>query len=144
MKISTKGRYALRIMLDLAIHNTGEYIPLKTIAGRQEISSKYLEQIIPALSKAGLVRSTRGSQGGYRLAVEAETCTVGTIVRCVEGDLNPVPCVTDEDCCKRADKCVTIEVWQQVKRAVDNVVDNVMLQDLVDRYHEKVADDYSI
>lgn len=139
MKISTRGRYALRIMLDLAINNTGEYIPLKTIAERQEISGKYLEQIIPALSKAGMVMSIRGSQGGYRISTRPEECTVGTIIRCLEGGLGPVSCVEDENCCDRADKCVTIEVWQQIKNAVDDVVDNITLQQLVDRYLQKVG-----
>lgn len=141
MKISTRGRYALRIMLDLAVHNTGEYIPLKTIAERQEISGKYLEQIIPTLSKAGLVMSTRGSQGGYRISTDPEKCTVGTIVRCLEGSLVPVVCVEDESCCARSDKCITIEVWQRIKEAVDDVVDNITLQQLVDRYHQKAGKD---
>lgn len=139
MKISTRGRYALRIMLDLAIHNTGEYIPLKIIAERQEISGKYLEQIIPTLSKAGLVSSTRGSQGGYRISTHPEECTVGTIIRCLEGSLSPVSCAEDEDCCDRVEKCVTIEVWQQIKNAVDDVVDNITLRQLMDRYHQKIG-----
>lgn len=143
MKISTKGRYALRIMLDLSIYDTGEYIPLKTIAERQEISGKYLEQIIHNLSKAGLVTSARGSQGGYRIAVQPEACSVGTIIRCLEGSLGPVSCVEDDGHCERADKCVTIEVWQQIKKAVDDVVDNITLQQLVDRYRQKAGNDYN-
>lgn len=144
MKISTKGRYALRIMIDLAVHNTGEYIPLKNVAERQGISTKYMEQIIPALGKAGLVKSTRGSQGGYKLSTDPNKCTAGDIVRCLEGDLVPVACAADEDCCERADQCVAIEVWQQISDAVDNVVDNITLQHLVDRYYEKTGSSYSI
>lgn len=144
MKISTKGRYALRIMIDLAIHNTGEYIPLKTVAERQGISTKYMEQIIPALGKAGLVKSIRGSQGGYRLAAAPDKCTAGDIIRCLEGDLAPVPCASDKLSCERAEQCVTIEVWEQIKAAVDNVVDSITLQQLVDRYYEKIGGDYSI
>lgn len=144
MKISTKGRYALRIMIDLAINNTGEYIPLKTVASRQGISNKYMEQIIPALGNAGLVKSTRGSQGGYKLSADPNKCTAGDIIRCLEGDLIPVPCAADEDCCERSEQCVSIEVWQQIKTAVDNVVDGITLQNLVDRYYDKTGNNYSI
>ena len=93
MKISTKGRYALRLMLDLAINHTGSYIPLKTVAQRQNISDKYLEQIIHQLSKAGFVQSARGAQGGYRLAHTPDEYTVGEILRTVEGSLAPVSCL---------------------------------------------------
>lgn len=111
MKISTKGRYALRLMLDLALHDTGEYIPLKEVAARQEISDKYLEQIITQLSRAGFVKSVRGAQGGYRLAESPAQYTVGRILRLMEGSLAPVECVDGEGDCSRADRCVTIEVW---------------------------------
>lgn len=144
MKISTRGRYALRIMLDLAINNTGGYISLKEIAARQEISEKYLEQIIPALSKGGFVRSTRGSHGGYMLVGKPEDYTVGMIVRQLEGELTPVDCADCSDCCQRAERCVTIEVWQKIKEAVDQVVDGITLDQLVARYYEKAEADYSI
>ena len=97
MKISTKGRYAVRVMLDLAVHNTGEYIKVKKIAERQEISEKYLEQIISVLNKAGYVKSTRGAQGGYRIAGDPEDYTVGMILRLTEGNLCPVACLEDEE-----------------------------------------------
>ena len=90
MRISTKGRYAVRVMLDLATNNTGEYIKVKEIAGRQEISEKYLEQIISVLNKAGYVKSVRGAQGGYRIARDPASYTVGMILRLTEGSLNPV------------------------------------------------------
>ena len=106
MKISTKGRYAVRVMLDLAANNTGEYIKVKEIAERQNISEKYLEQIIAVLNKAGFVRSVRGAQGGYRIAKEPEYYTVGMILRLTEGNLNPVACLDDEvNECERCDTC---------------------------------------
>jgi Rrf2 family protein len=136
MRISTKGRYALRLMLDLAINHNGEYIPIKSIAVRQEISDKYLEQIITQLSKAGYVKSVRGSQGGYMLAKNPEEYTVGMILRLMEGDLSPVACL-ENNSCKRIDICVTIEVWKKIKDAVEAVVDNITLADLVKRQYEK-------
>lgn len=144
MKISTKGRYALRLMLDLAINNTGEYIPIKRIAERQEISEKYLEQIITQISRAGFVRSVRGSQGGYQLANPPEFYTVGMILRLMEGELSPVACLDEPGNCDRADRCVTVDVWRKIKDAVEDVVDNITLADLVKSYHEKGTCEYFI
>ncbi|MBC3889157.1 Rrf2 family transcriptional regulator [Acetobacterium paludosum] len=144
MKISTKGRYALRLMLDLAINNTGEYIPIKRIAERQEISEKYLEQIITQISRAGYVKSVRGSQGGYQLTKPPEEYTVGMILRLMEGELSPVACLDEPGNCERADRCVTVEVWQEIKEAIENVVNNITLADLVRRYHEKGTCEYYI
>ncbi|MBC3805428.1 Rrf2 family transcriptional regulator [Acetobacterium fimetarium] len=144
MKISTKGRYALRLMLDLAVNNTGEFIPIKRIAERQEISEKYLEQIITQISRAGFVKSVRGSQGGYQLAHKPEDYTVGMILRLMEGELSPVACLDEPGGCERADRCVTVEVWQAIKEAVENVVDNITLADLVKRYQEKGECEYYI
>ncbi len=96
MKISTKGRYAVRVMLDLALNNSGECIKVKEIAGRQGISEKYLEQIIAVLHKAGYVKSVRGAQGGYRLAREPEAYTVGMVLRLTEGSLAPVACLEED------------------------------------------------
>lgn len=139
MKISTKGRYALRLMLDLAVHDTGSAIPLKEIAARQDISVKYLEQIVTQLSRGGLVRSARGAVGGYFLARAPEDYTVGEILRQLEGSLAPVQCADSCNApCEKADQCVTIEVWQKIERAVSDVVDHITLADLVRRYHEKV------
>ena len=108
MKISTKGRYALRLMLDLAINNTGEFIPLKNVSERQDISVKYLEQIITVLVKAGFVKGLRGSRGGYKLAKKPEDYTVGMILRLTEGSLAPVACLDDEvNTCERACDCIT-------------------------------------
>lgn len=143
MKISTKGRYALRLMLDLALNNTGEYISIKSIASRQDISEKYLEQIISLLSRAGYVRSIRGSQGGYRLAMEPKEYTVGMILRLTEGSIAPVDCL-EEDNCERSSTCVTQEVWMELYDAIKGVVDRITLQDLVDRQLSKVPYDFSI
>ena len=121
MKISTKGRYALRLMLDLAYNHTGSFIPIKNISQRQDISDKYLEQIITQLSRAGLVKSARGAQGGYMLAKEPQEYTVDDT----------------KDACTRADECVTMEVWREIKDAVNKVVDNITLADLVEQQRQK-------
>lgn len=144
MRISTKGRYALRLMLDLALHDTGENIVLKTIAKRQNISEKYLEQIIGILAKAGFVKSVRGSSGGYRLAREPEEYTVGDILRLTEGSLAPVACVEEGvETCPKADRCVTLTLWKEFNDAINGVVDRVTLADLVAR-SETMEDFYSI
>ncbi|MGM9629494.1 RrF2 family transcriptional regulator [Butyricicoccus sp.] len=144
MRISTKGRYALRLMLDLALHDTGENIALKTIAKRQNISGKYLEQIIGILTKAGFVKSVRGSSGGYRLAKAPEEYTVGDILRLTEGSLAPVACVEDGvENCPKAENCVTLTLWKDLNDAINSVVDHVTLADLVER-SENMGDFYSI
>ena len=144
MKISTQGRYALRLMLDLAMNNTGEPVRIKDIAARQEISDKYLEQIISALNKAGYVRSIRGPQGGYRLAKEPEKYTVGMILRMTEGSLAPVPCLeSDINTCERQDTCVTLRLWQMLDTAISDVVDKVTLADLVE-WQNQISDNYVI
>lgn len=137
MRVSTKGRYALRLMLDLALHSDGQAVPLRDVAGRQGISDKYLEQIVTQLTRAGLVRSVRGAGGGYLLTRAAKDYTVGEILRPLEGSMAPVECAEGVDCCKRSDRCVTVEVWQVIHQAVDQVVDSITLGDLVDRYREK-------
>lgn len=138
MKISTKGRYALRLMIDLAENNTGTPISLKDVARRQGISDKYLEQIISVLNKAGYVRSIRGAQGGYVLKKSPEKYTVGMILRQTEGSLSPVSCIEDDEIvCERKDACVTSVVWKKISDAINDVVDNITLQDLVDMQREK-------
>lgn len=144
MKISTKGRYALRLMLDLALNNTGEYITIKSIAARQEISEKYLEQIISLLNRAGYVRSIRGAQGGYKLAKEPVEYTVGMILRLTEGSLAPVECLEEGNDCNRSNGCVTKDVWVELYDAIKSVVDKITLQDLVDKQLNMVPYDYSI
>lgn len=140
MKISTKGRYAVRVMLDLALNDTGECIKVKEIAGRQGLSEKYLEQIIAILNKAGYVKSVRGAQGGYRIAGEAKDYTVGMILRLTEGSLAPVACLEmGEEECDRCDTCETLEVWNEVYRAVNNVVDHITIGDLVDKRRKRLG-----
>ncbi len=145
MRISTKGRYAVRVMLDLATNNTGEYIKVKEIAGRQEISEKYLEQIISVLNKAGYVKSVRGAQGGYRIARDPSSYTVGMILRLTEGSLNPVACLDDDvNECERCDTCETLEVWKELADAINRIVDNVTIADLVERQQARIAGSYMI
>ncbi len=145
MKISTKGRYALRLMLDLALNEKEEPIRVKEIAGRQEISDKYLEQIISILTKAGFVKSLRGPQGGYRLTKKPNEYTVGSILQLTEGNLCPVSCLEDEvNLCERKEECLTLPLWEKLDAAIKGVVDNVTLQDLIDLQHNKKSDNYVI
>lgn len=138
MKISTKGRYALRLMLDLALQDAGEPVSIKDIAKRQEISEKYLEQIISVLNRAGFVKSIRGASGGYVLKRQPKEYTVGMILRTTEGSLAPVDCVDGENGeCDRMAGCVTIMVWKKINDAVNEVVDNITLADLVEWQREK-------
>lgn len=138
MKISTKGRYALRLMIDLATNDKGNPIRIKDIAERQKISDKYLEQIISVLNKAGYVKSVRGPQGGYILKKKPEEYTVGMILRLTEGSLSPVACVEEEaDDCERQSGCVTYILWKKIGDAVNSVVDTITLKDLVDWQSDK-------
>lgn len=144
MRISTKGRYALRLMLDLATYNTGEPVSIKDIAKRQDVSEKYLEQIIAILNKAGYVRSIRGAKGGYMLKKAPEDYTVGMILRLTEGDLAPVECVaSEENNCERKEGCVTVRIWEKLYEAICGVVDNITLADLLD-WQEEAGEQYSI
>lgn len=134
MMISTKGRYALRLMVDLAQNNSGENIALKDIAKRQNISIKYLEQIITVITKAGYVISTRGSNGGYKLAYSPDYYTVGMILRLTEGSLAPVACLDGEvNSCERKEECMTLFVWEKLYKSICDVVDNITLEDIINR-----------
>lgn len=144
MRISTKGRYALRLMLDLALNDNGEPVRIKDISGRQGISNKYLEQIISTLVKAGMVRSLRGPQGGYRLAKGPEQYTVGMILRLMEGSLSPVACLDDGgNLCDRENDCVTFLLWRKLDDAIKGVVDTITLGDMVE-WHQDKAGNYII
>ena len=133
MKISTKGRYALRLMYELACHADEGYLNIRAIAQRQQISEKYLEQIIAMLSRGGCVISSRGAQGGYRLAKPPEAYTVGMILRLTEGSMAPVDCVDEElGNCPKMTECATSVVWKRLNDAISDVIDNITLQDLVD------------
>ena len=144
MKISTKGRYALRMLLDLAEHQNEGYIALKDIAARQDISKKYLEQIISILNSGGLVRSVRGPQGGYLLRKAPEDITVGAVLRLTEGTLAPVACV-EEDApeCERESICSTYNLWKQLYSAICSVVDTTTIADLCNSRPE-AGDEYCI
>lgn len=137
MKISTKGRYALWLMLDLAEHAGEGAISIKSISQRKEISEKYLEQIIKLLVEAKLVDSKRGKQGGYSLAKAPKEYTVGEILRVTEGSLAPVSCLDDETACEYCGDCITMDIWQQVLEAVNQVVDSITLASLVEKQKTK-------
>mgnify|MGYP004516994223 CR=1 FL=1 len=145
MKISTKGRYALRMLLDLAEHENDGYIALKDIAERQDISKKYLEQIVPILNRSDILKTSRGFQGGYRLAHSPEKYTVGMILRLTEGSLAPVPCLEHEPVnCGRSENCATLFVWQGLYKVITNYLDSITLQDMLDKQTELYSNDYII
>lgn len=145
MKISTKGRYALRLMIDLGEHQNAGYVTLKDIASRQNISKKYLEQIIPVLNKSGLLKTSRGFQGGYQLARAPKEYTVGEILRLTEGNLAPVSCLDcDVNNCERAGNCPTLNMWKGLYEVIIKYLDSVTLQDLLDKQNNLLANDYVI
>ena len=130
--ISTKGRYALRVMVDLAEHDNGEYVVLMDIAKRQELSEKYLEGILASLSRAGFVQALRGRGGGYRLARAPETYTVGSILKLTSGSFAPVACLENKDNpCSRAEKCATLPMWTKLNALLDDFFESVTLADLM-------------
>lgn len=131
MKISTKGRYALRVLIDISEHDAGEFLPLKEIADRQEISEKYLESIIVVLSKAGYLIGQRGKGGGYRMAKPADQISVGEILRLVEGGLAPVACLEgEENTCPRAGSCKTLKMWEDFYHMTNRYFDSISIADL--------------
>ncbi|MGN0526657.1 MAG: RrF2 family transcriptional regulator [Acutalibacteraceae bacterium] len=142
MMISTRGRYALRVLVDLAEHDGDGYIPMKEVAERQGISLKYLEQIVPVLSKNGFIEGVHGKGGGYRLMKAPEDCRVGDILRLTEGDLAPVACLAKETKpCERAYKCKTYPMWTEFYRIVNQYFDGKTLADIL---KTDVSDNYSI
>ena len=144
MKVSTKGRYALRMFLDLAEHRDTGYVALKDIAERQEISKKYLEQIIPIFNRTDFLRANRGSQGGYMLAKSPAKCTVDEILRLTEGSLCDVDCVEHPEECSRSSTCPTLPVWQGLSKVVNEYLDGITLQDILDQQRERYSNDYII
>ena len=132
MNITTKGRYALRVMMDLAQHPEDGFVSLKTVAERQDISMKYLEMIVGQLKKAGLVESSRGKEGGYRLCREPAAYPVGEILRCLEDNLAPVACIRDGSItCEHAALCLTIPMWKELDDITNAYLDSVSLADLL-------------
>ena len=141
MKISTKGRYALRLMVDLAEHKDSGFIALKDVAKRQNISKKYLEQIVPVLNGAGLLTTNRGNRGGYKLAKEPKEYTVGDILRITEGSIAPVSCLeSDVNSCERKNFCQTLYVWEGLYKVVNEYLDSITVQDIVDKIGNTTAD----
>jgi len=134
MKVSTKGRYALRMLLDLAEHREEGFIPLKDIAERQDISKQYLEQIVSIINSSGALRANRGKQGGYMLAKEPSSYTVGQILRITEGNLAPIVCLEDKvNQCERVKKCKTISMWKGLYKVITDYLDGITLQDILEK-----------
>ncbi|MEE1185910.1 MAG: Rrf2 family transcriptional regulator [Acutalibacteraceae bacterium] len=145
MKISTKGRYALRMFIDLAEHDNEGYVSLKDICQRQDISKKYLEQIIALFAKTNILLTSRGASGGYKLAKPASEYTVGEILRLTEGSLAPVSCL-DHDLgkCKHSVDCPTLPVWQGLNKVVCDYLDSITLQDIIEQRNRLDSDSYMI
>lgn len=141
MKLSTKGRYGLKAMFDLALNYGEGPIPLKSIAERQEISEHYLEQLISNLRKAGLVKSVRGAQGGYVLAHKPSEITVGDVLRVLEGPIGLVDCVLEQDAveCSKADDCITRVVWEKIRDSMISTMDSITLKDMCDEAEKRKA-----
>ena len=145
MKISTKGRYALRMLTDLAMHQSDGYVALKEIAERQNISKKYLEQIVPLLNRSGLLRTNRGYQGGYMLARPASKCTVAEILRLTEGSLAPIACLEQEvNECTRKAECITLPVWEGLYKTITEYLEGITIQDIIDSNALANGGDYVI
>ncbi len=145
MKISTKGRYALRVMIDLAQNNIEEFVPLKEISERQEISLKYLETIIGMLCRAGFVLSMRGKSGGYKLAKVPGDYTIGSILKLTEGSLSPVACLdSDANQCSRSAHCITLPMWQKLDNLINDYLESVTVEDLIRQQNEFKGNDYII
>jgi len=139
MKLTTKGRYGVKAMIDLALQGSEEPVSLKSIAERQNLSENYLEQLFAVLKKSDLVKSVRGAQGGYLLAGNPADITIGSILRSLEGSLAPVDCVLEEDPvkCDKSDSCITKFVWEKIRDSVNSVVDSITLADLIAEYKKK-------
>ena len=144
MKLSTRTRYGLRAIIDLAENGREAPLQIKTIARGQEISVKYLEQLMTILRSAGFVRSVRGSKGGYMLAKSPNQIKLSDVFDCLEGHVTTVECVEDTHFCERAEDCVARQVWAQVQLAIKNVLQSITLQDLVDRAKDKKLSNYQI
>ena len=131
MKISTKGRYGLRVMLDLAVYGENSYVSLTEVAKRQKVSLKYLESIISSLKNGGLVLSTRGKSGGYKLSKNPAEYTVGEILKAAEGNLAPVSCLGEGVDCPHADKCLSLPVWEGLDKIIDEYLENITLEQVL-------------
>ncbi|MBO5008104.1 MAG: Rrf2 family transcriptional regulator [Clostridia bacterium] len=142
MKISTRGRYALRMLIDIAENQENGFVALKEISLRQDISKKYLEQIVPALSASGYLIAGRGFMGGYKLSKRPSAYTVADILRATEGSLAPVACLEgDTNLCQRADSCDTLYIWKGLMEVIENYLEKITLQDILNRKIKR-NDDY--
>lgn len=137
LKLSTKGRYGTRVMIDLAKHYNEGYIMLKNIANRQEISQKYLEQIIPALKSAGLVISSRGAHGGYMLAKTPSCITLKQIIKTLEEDISIVKCVESPEVCDKVESCLSRIIWEKLNTQITETLQNITLADLISTEEQK-------
>lgn len=144
MKLSTRTRYGIRAIFELALHSGKGPVQLKRIAEKQDISVKYLEQLIAILKTGGFVRSIRGSKGGYILAKKPSEIKLSDCVRCLEGQLNPVECVEDNDYCQRSEDCIIKQVWVKITEAVEDILQSITLQDLLDKAESRNPPDYQI
>ena len=145
MKISTKGLYAVRLMLYLAEHDGGGPVSLKEVSESLGISKKYLEQIVPILNRAKVLKTNRGYQGGYQLAQSPDHYTVGMILRLTEGSLAPVACVEQDPVdCPRSVDCPTLPLWKGLNKVINDYLDSITLQDILDQQRERYANDYVI
>ncbi len=145
MKISTRGRYALRIMIELAKSNTDEFISLNSLSEKQSISHKYLEQIMPTLTRNGFVRAIRGNKGGYALAKSPLQITVKDILTATEGSLAPVPCLEfEKNTCEKASYCPTLKIWSGLYEAINNYLAGITLQQIVDEITDQSIGNYCI
>ena len=144
MKISTKGRYALRMIIDIILHQNDGYISLKDISERQNISKKYLEQIVPLLNKSGILKASRGNRGGYKINGNPEKYTVGDVLRATEGSLAPVACLDYfPNDCERINECITLPIWEGLYKVVTDYLDSITIQDIAEQYAD-FADNYCI
>lgn len=137
MVITTKGKNALKLMVDLSLYQGQEFVKLKDIAQREKISEKYLEHIVSNLQKSHKVKSARGANGGYRLAKSPDMYTVGEIIKCLEGDMYPTDCINGEDTCPYTDTCFCFPLWSKLDQAINDVLENTSLQDLIDWKKQK-------
>lgn len=145
MKISTKGRYALRLLIDLAQNGSEGFVALKDISERQGVSKKYLEQIVPILNRSNILITGRGYQGGYKLAKKPAEYTVGDILRLTEGNLAPVSCLEQTpNRCERCRECITLPIWEGLHKTINEYLDGITLQDILDRQKELDGDSYVI
>lgn len=144
MKLSTKGRYGTRVLLDIALHDKERPVPLKDIAQRQQISLSYVEHLITPLIRGGIIKSTRGIGGGVSVIKHPEEIRLSEVIRLLEGSLTPVKCINDPKVCNRSEFCVTRDIWGELKIAMDGVLESITLRDIMERQRKKGPPMYSI